>query len=468
MRSRTTISIRILPRASSPSSRRMRQGASGVLRKRRGSGGANVKHSLPRAVVESLSFSGKSRDSLGRLEGASRAQWECCLSWMHDMGLALYFLKMISYRNAEDLVPESLLQLLNRDLSANQRRVAFMEKQFVYLNQRFGETGVKYAAVKGLTLVPQFCRDASLRHQSDLDYLIDERSLPQARHMLEGMGYFLHKESSQEYIFVMPSAGQPSRGHEQYEAEAAYSVELHRTVSLFRGLRLVEPRFIQSTTTRELRGSVYQTLSEEDAFVLQGLHCFHHILDGWVKLSWLYELAYFIERRGTDDLLWQKVLRKLGNDPLLREAVAVAVKLAASFFKAPVPYAVEEWSDDLRPAVRLWVEHYAQPWVFGKNRMGEFGEQGLFPTSKLVLFLHQQFAADPRAWQRDVALGRLFPLERLARIARTITTKPSSVLRPQLRKRERVLRRIAFHLAAGIRYLWEVPRWRRLVKHATG
>jgi len=387
---------------------------------------------------------------------------------MNDMGLALYFLQMIKDRRAEDLVPDSAFRLLNSDLSANKRRVAYMEQQFVFLNRRFGEAGVTYAAVKGLTLVPEFCRDASLRHQSDFDYLVDERSLPQARHVLQGMGYSLHKESSQELIFVMPSAGQPSRGHEQYKAEAPHSVELHRTVSQFRGLSLVEPRFIENTTLRELRGSVYQTLSEEDAFVLQGLHCFHHILDGWVKLSWLYEIGYFIEKRGTDHLLWQKVSRKFGNDPLLREAVAVAIELTASFFLAPVPCAIQEWIDDLRPAVRLWIEHYARSWVFGKNRVGEFGDYGLLPTCKLVLFLHQQYASDARAWRRDVARGRLFPLERLARIARTITTKPASVLQPQLRKRERVLRRIAFHLGAGIRYLWEVPRWRRLIRRSTG
>jgi hypothetical protein len=437
-------------------------------RKRRISQGAAVKHSLPRAIVEFLSFSDESGDSVSRLRGGSPAQWECCLAWMHDMGLALYFLKIIKDRNAEDLVPDSVLQLLNGDFSANQCRVTHMEQQFVLLNRKFGEAGVTYAAVKGLTLVPEFCRDASLRHQSDFDYLVDEGSLPQARHVLEGMGYFLHKESSQEQIFVMPSAGQPSRGHEQYKAEAPHSVELHRTVSQFRGLSLVEPCFIENTTSRELRGSVYQTLSQEDAFVLQGLHCFHHILDGWAKLSWLYEIAYFIEKRGADHLLWQKVSRKFGNDPLLREAVALAVELAGSFFKAPVPRPIKQWIDDLRPAVRLWIEHYARSWAFGKNRVGQFGDQGLLPTSKLVLFLHQQYATDARTWRRDVALGRLLPLERLTRIARTITTKPLSVLRPQLRKRERVFRRIAFHLGAGIRYLWEVPRWRRLVKRSAG
>jgi hypothetical protein len=419
-----------------------------------------VKRTLPEVIVDFLSFSRATRTVGERLVGFSQRAWERALPWLDDAGLALYFLQKVNAADCRDTLPESALQRLETNLSANHRRVAYMEQQFVSLNQKFNAAGVKYAAVKGLTLVPEFCPDASLRHQSDFDYLVEEPSLRLARRVLEGTGYSLHQRKGPELIFLMSSVGIRVGGSEQYEAQAPHTVELHRAMwdSEFHGLSLREPRFLKHTAAREFRGVPLYTLHEEDAFLLQAVHAFHHILTGWIKMSWLYEIGYFLNQRESDVLLWARLARNLRDDLLSGEVIALVTCLSAQFFQAPIPFPIESWVKELRPAVRVWIENYAQLWAFGKNRVDEFS---LFPTGKLVLFLHEQYVADDRN-RRNLILRRLVPVKRLARVARVIKARPSVVLESKFRTQERVVRRILFNLAAGMRYLWEIPRWRRL------
>jgi len=417
-----------------------------------------VKHTINEAVVEFLRFSRTTGRPTFELGGFRPAQWERCLQWMDDSGLALYFLDALEH--GTDSAPQFVVERLRRKQFSNRRRTCYMESQFALINGRFETAKVKYAAVKGLTLVPQFCPDASLRHQSDFDYLVDESSLPLAQQVLEDMGYVLYKEFDHELILTLPSEKGPARGDEQYEVYSPHSVELHLAIGEFRGLAWEEPPFLENTIVRGFGRSAFRCLADDDAFLLHSIHAFDHILFGWMKLSWLYEAGYFLDTRRTDADLWQSLSRKLEHAPLLREAVAVVVSLAAQFFRAPLPSATNRWVEEIRPAVRVWIEKYSRPWAFGHNLVDECA---MFPTSKLVLFLHQQYVTDSKAW-RKIELKRLLALRGVNRIKRAIEKKLSADSRPKPRVRARVFRRVVYHLGAGLRYLWEVPRWRRLTR----
>ena len=424
-----------------------------------------MRRTLPETVVDFLSFSSKvcDRNNVPKANAFKKfrqPEWNYTLRWLDDAGLALYFLRKLKDTSATGMVPASVVSRLERSLAANQRRVAHMATQFRSLNQRFDAAGVKYVAVKGLSLVPQFCPDASLRHQSDLDYLVDDQSLTVAQRILGEAGYSLKASSTQEFIFLMPFARVASLDV-QYEADAPYSVELHLGFwdSDFHGMCLSGPRFsVDHARIHELQGATFPTLPEEDAFLLQVIHAFHHVLSGWVRLSWLYEIGHFLKQLATDSFLWDCVERRVGDDPLLREIVVVVIELVAQLFGAPLPSALRVWAEDLRPTVRIWIQNYARTWVFGENRIDQFS---LCPTAKLVLFLHQQYASDTKA-QRQLIRSRLLPSTRLFRIAGSIRSQPSTVLSTRWRQRERVFRRTLFHVTAGLRYLWEIPRWRRL------
>lgn len=416
-----------------------------------------MKRTLEEGVVDFLSFSQVSDRPTADLTKFSASQWERCLKWMDDSGLALYFLQ--AAERATDPAPHFVMESLRRRLDANRQRVASMERQFRLINQRFETANIKFAAVKGLALVPEFCPNPSLRHQSDFDYLVDQPSLKPARSVLEDMGYFLHEEWERELILVLPSDRKPARGEVQYDADAPHSVELHLSIVAELGqVAWEEPPFLENAVARRFQGSTYPALNDEDAFMLQCIHAFHHILIGWIKLSWLYEIGYFVERHEADRDFWERVSQNLTVEPLLREAIAVIVCLASQVFGAPIPLAIKSWIEAIRPSVRTWIENYSWHWLFGHNLAGEFA---WFPTSKLVLFLHQQYIRDPGNDQ-SVARSRLLPLRGINRIKHKIRRKPSLGPVRYGRLIATEFRRVIHHLGSDLRYLWEVPRWRRL------
>jgi hypothetical protein len=334
-----------------------------------------------------------------------------------------------------------------------------MADRFQALNRGFGRAGVNYAVVKGFSLAPQFCPNITLRPLSDLDYLVDRESLPVAQRVVEEAGYSLRGRTATEVKFLCPSNGDPSGEEEQYSRQAPHAVELHLSLcdGDATGVFLPEPRFSKANVrTQKSQGLAFPVLCEEDVFLLQAIHAFQH-MTWWIRMSWFYEMGYFLTQRSNDALFWSRVEDRIGDDAVLREVVVLITELAALFFSAPVPATIAAWAGELRPAVRVWIKNYARTWVFGLAEGFT-----LFPTAKLVLFLHRQYVSDTARYMRK----RLFPSSPLSRIAHAIKNKPSAVLDADWRRRKRVMRRAFFHTAAGLRYLWETPRWRRLNKTA--
>jgi hypothetical protein len=422
-----------------------------------------VERTVAEAVVNFLSFSGETSAHVGELAGFHDREWRQAVSWLHDAGLALYLLQKLKQENITNILPSAILSRLEENLAANRRRVVYMARQFEFLNQKFNAAGVRYAAVKGFSLVPQFCPDASLRHQSDFDYLVGHQSLLVAQTVLEEAGYFLSKHKTNEFVFLMPSRAIPPPDDEQYEAHAPHAVELRVAFwdSDVHGVFLTGPRFsVDNTKTQRWQDSVFPALPEEDAFLLQVIHAFNHVLTGGVRMAWLYEIGYFLNQRSTDEWLWQRVERRIGENALLREIVIVVAELSAHFFKAPLPAKSIIWAQKPDPAVRIWIKNYARTWVFAKNRVDQLG---LFSAAKVVLFLHQQYLPDAGVRRHQMRI-RLLPWEQFFRRAGSITGKSSANAGGRRRQLKHALIRFLFHATAGLRYLWEIPRWRRLNK----
>ncbi|MBZ5612898.1 MAG: nucleotidyltransferase family protein [Acidobacteriia bacterium] len=414
-----------------------------------------MKPKLAQAIVDSLSFS---NEELGRIdfEQFSQRDWQRTLPWLHDNGLALYFLQKLKNANASSAIPPPTLACLEESLAANRQRAARLATQFERLNRSFDQAGVLYAAVKGLTLVPEFCPEPYLRHQSDFDYLVDDESLPRACRALEHAGYALSMHSAAGYVFRLPSDGFVPTVYNPYTADAPHTVELHLSLwgSNAYDIFLAEPGFCAERTVTHQRGrSTFRGLREEDLFLFLVAHVFYHISSYWLRLSWLYEMAYFLNRRATDTLLWARVEQCMGDDPVLHEIVALVTTLATHFFEAPVPPTMEAWP--LRPPIRLWIQRYSRVWAFGNNQSANFS---VLPTAKLTLFLLQQYVPDAKQFLRS----RLVPSTRLASIAHTLRSNPERMLDKQFRRRERIVKRAIFHLAANLRYICERPRWGRL------
>ena len=409
------------------------------------------------AIVEFLSFSAhcETEKVFSRFNDAD---WESVLRWMDDSGLAFYFLEKVKRKNLDSAIPGWVHSRIETNLASNQERTAELAARFDCLNQSFREAGVQYAVLKGFSLVPDFCPQASLRHQSDLDYLVDEQSLSLARQVVLSARYVAKdSRSSQESIFISPGRELPSRGGRQYSAQAPHAIELHTDIwdGAFHKLPGIPRLFsVDRTCTRRWNGMTFSALDDQDAFLLQVLHACHHLFTQWIRMSSLFEIAYFLKHRADDMELWEGIHERVGKDAVLREFTVVITELAAKLFHSPVPAAVRVWGGEIRTGPRVWIEKYARHWAFSDVPVYQFD---LFPTSKLVLFLQQQYRQKSHEAKSTAQQGR--PSSRLSRVVTVIRKDPGLILSADWWKRQLLVRRMIFNALAVLRYLCEVPRW---------
>jgi len=409
-------------------------------------------------IVDFFSFSSAPRDDLAGLRTFRQRDWKHALGWLDDAGLAFYFLQKIRDMNVTDSIPPWVVSRLEHNFTANRQRVGDMAQRFDSLNKQFNGAGVRYAVLKGLSLIPQFCPDACLRHQGDFDYLVDDKSLATAQRVVVEAGYIPKPSiSKQGSIFLMPGTGNASRSAAQYSARSPHAVELH--LDIWDG-DLNRPRLpslfsVNRTRTHQWDGLTFPVLTDEDAFLLQVLHACHHLFSYWIRISCLLEIGFFLKRRASDTALWDGVAQRVGDNFVLRELVVVISELVAQVFAAPLPHLVRTWGNGVRPVTRVWIENYAQDCALCELPAYEFR---LLPKTKLILFLLQQYRDDMPAG-KVLVRNRLIPSSRLGRIVSSVRNNPSLVLNRQWWKRQLLLRRVIFHALSGLRYLCEIPRW---------
>ena len=110
--------------------------------------------------------------------------------------------------------------------------------------------------------------------------------------------------------------------------------------------------------TQRWNENEFFALSDEEAFLLQVLHACHHFFTLWIRMSCLYEIAYFLNRRANDSKLWDRVEEHVGDSSVLREFVVVVSQTAASLFGTPVPPLISRWTEQIRIGPRIWVDKY--------------------------------------------------------------------------------------------------------------
>jgi len=417
-----------------------------------------VKHAPAEDIVDFLSFSSDAPNRVSAFKRFHPREWAQVLRWLNDAGLAFYFLQKLKDTDTADKVPAWVLSHLEQNFTANQERIADLTNRFEALNQLFDRAGVRYAALKGLSLVPQFCPDSSLRYQGDFDYLVDDQSLPAAQQVLLESGYSpKFSPSSQEYIFIMSGSAEPSRTADQYRAAAPHAVELHLDMwdnDFDKVPSVPKLFFVQHATAHQYNGLKFLALSDEDAFLLQVLHACHHFFSHWIRMSCVFEIGYFLNRRASDTALWERIAERVNGSMVLREFVVVVAELTSNVFAAPLPQLVRVWGSTICPGSRVWLDHYARHWAFCELPVHQFA---LFPRAKLIRFLHNQYKENRSATTPEGTQPRR--PSRLARIAFSIKNQPSLVLNVAWWKRQLLIRRALFHALAGLRYFCELPRW---------
>ncbi len=408
-------------------------------------------------IATFLSFTPQTPDALNSLLALSDWHWRRVLEWLDDAGLAFYLLQKLKDTGVTKQVPSWVLSQLEANFALNQLRVERMTERFSLLNGRFTGAGLRYVALKGLSLVPEFCPSADLRYQGDFDFLVDEDSLPNAKSILAELGYTPKVSRSGKEFIYLSSTAEPSRDSGQYDPQSLHAVELHLDIwdNVLHRLTVPNPLSLERTVTHEVGGNLFPALCDEDEFLVQVLHALNHVFTYWIRMSCLLEIAYFLNRRAADLRLWNNIERRIGESIVLREFVVVVVELASQLFSAPVPALVKKWRKSIRRGPRVWIESYAHDWAFCALPVHRFS---FLPLNKLVRFLREQYQDNSEKTVAKSAPGS----GGVARIARAIKDDPAVVFQLKWWGRQTLIRRTFYHGVATLRYAAEIPRWRWL------
>src|SRR5271156_4580057 len=231
-------------------------------------------------------------------------------------------------------------QALEQRVLQNRVRVDAMLSEFSRLNESFANHGVHYSAVKGFTLIPEYCPDPYLRHQADFDFMIAPDSASNAARALASCGYELQESGdSGQLTFGTPLLHVPTR------RDNIYDVPRHRQVDLpsvlWHGTHCVSiaapTGCLDRIQRKRLLGVSFPSIAADDTFLLQVFHAFQHLLASWVRLSWLLELDHFIGAHEHEEAFWQSVRDRAGDDNKLRRAFGLVLRLTSQIFPRRLP-----------------------------------------------------------------------------------------------------------------------------------
>jgi len=422
-----------------------------------------------KSVVISALCSDPDLSPLHTVRNASDTQHRRLLRWLDQSGLALYFLDRLQQLNAADQLPNTLRHGLEMRLAANRQRSADMFEEFRRVTNSFTDSGVTFCAIKGLSLVPDFCPAQHLRHQTDFDFLVSPNSLTHATRALESQGYVQQEiKPSGEVTFSTPQTHIPSA------ADNIYARPRQREIDVLPSLRLdfhgasISTRMDQLARVRSKRieNLTFPVPAADDIFALQVLHAFSHFLGSWVRLSWLLEIAHFIDVHHQDHLLWHSVVERqqdvaqVSRISFNREAFGLVLSLTQEIFPSsrPLPSALRDWCIQPLPIpIRAWIRDFGR-------RFAHADLNG----SKLSLFVYREFVAtEIRAGRRACnryLFRRIFPVSNCSSVGKVSIASSRAKIRANVYQTLHSMRRAFFHLCELVSFPVEAIRWKRALR----
>jgi hypothetical protein len=410
---------------------------------------------LKRRILSAL----RPKSDLGPVEilrSCNMTETRKLLLWLDQSGLALHFFHRLQHENALDVVSADLRQALQLRSQQNRVRARAMLNEFSKLTDSFTKHGVRYSALKGFTLIPEYCSDLYLRHQTDFDFLIAPASAKDAQRALIACGYELQESGAcGEMTFGTPLLRFPSRHDNIYDVPRHRQVDLH--TMLWHEAHCVSigapADCLDRVQRKSLLGVSFPALAEDDVFLLQVFHAFQHLLASWIRLSWLFELDHFFGTHEQDAPLWVSVRDRAGEDVRLQRALGLILHLTNRIFPRRLPPILEKWC--LAPLPRnaeTWIREFGVEWAISD-----------IPGKKLTLFVHRDFVTDRALW-RKYLWGRIFPMRLKSSLELRAHLSLKVRVKTKVRRYVYALGRIIFHVREMASLAVETIRWRRALR----
>jgi hypothetical protein len=392
-----------------------------------------------------LTFSDPVPHQIKQLFQLSPAEWRRLLRWLDVSGLALYLLDRFDQLGLRDVLPQDVVSHLQQNLDDNVQRTRGMVNESVAIQLEFQEAGLSYAVMKGVSLSPLSVPRPELRHQFDLDYLIAEKSAPEARRILEKRGYRLYAISGRTWEFKINETPYVSI-KDLYRDLSYRAVELHlETDTPNQASRLSRAQ------SREIFGITMPVFSPVDLFLGQAMHAFKDVCSAFSRTAHLLEFYRHVLARRGDDAFWRELRARAENDRRTCFGLGVLTYLITSIMGDFAPQALTMWTVEiLPPSVYLWVDLYGGRTVFGNH-----------PGTKLYLLLQRELEiagfVGKQPVKKSLMSSRLPPIVIRASADESFLTR---IARYRVQTRF-IFSRLRFHIVEGVRYAVESYRWRQ-------
>jgi hypothetical protein len=338
---------------------------------------------------------------LAALPSPRNRKGEQLLRWLDQSGLALNLPIHSAANLAAPDFPSEWRDALGRRRERNANRLMDMLEEFQRLNQAFRAKGILAVTLKGFSLVPDFCGDPRIRHQTDFDFLVASASVDAAAEVLGAFGYSTPRLSrSEESCFTTPLRHIPSYKDDLYSLQHHRQVDLH--VSPWEGSRWMSmgaPRdCLLQAVPMNLCGVGFYALSLVDRFLGQVFHSFRHSFRSWIRLSWLLEIGRCMELHRENEALWTLVVERAGSELLTKRIFAFVLSLTNRLFDFRIPLQIRAWAaEGMTPSMRSWLDHLSENWAISD-----------WPGNLSNLFLASEFIPDASLRNKYLA-SRLFP-----------------------------------------------------------
>jgi len=392
-----------------------------------------------------LSFSSPVPDEVSRLLHLSSREWRKLLHWLDVSGLALYLLERCKELGLQDTLPRPVVERLQQNMNDNTKRTHGLLTESIGLQQEFQQAGLSYAVMKGISFYPIPVPRPELRHQFDLDYLISEKSAPEARKILERNGYRLHAMSGRSWEFKLNETPHVST-KDFYKDLPDRAVELHLETET-PGQRSRLDRIVH----REIYGATMPVLSPVDLFLGQILHAFKDVCSEFSRTAHLLEVYRHVLARYDDNTFWGELRGAAENDPRAYLGMGVVIYLITAIMGNFAPSALTDWTvKALPPSARLWVDLYGRRMAFGKP-----------PGSKLYLLLQQELETMGVSGKRSIKKS-LLPSNLPPVVIHSLVSETPSIRIARYRVQGQFFfSRLRFHVVEGLRYAAESHRWQQ-------
>jgi putative nucleotidyltransferase-like protein len=381
----------------------------------------------------------------------SPREWRRLLEWLDIGGLALYFLDRMLELQLCSILPPFVRTRLQNNLNNNLERTRGMIAESVAIQREFQEAGLSFAVLKGFSLCPFSVPKPELRHQFDLDFLVTEKSVAEARNILERRGYRLYIIRGGSWEFKTKETPNISL-QDMYKDLPGRSVELHVDAKIPFGSALLERSEIST-----ILGMSMPVLSPVDLFLGQGLHAYKHVCSEFSRTAHLLEFRRHVLNRRDDEAFWRELESRAEQNPRASLALGVVTLLITETMGDFAPDSLTKWTVNRLPgSVRLWVETYGSHVVLGS-----------FPGSKLYLLLQREVASEGMLAEGSLRRALIPPRLPSALILPSADEALQVRVRRYRMQTRFVLSRLRFHLTEGLRFAWESYRWRKLMNRVS-